>query len=266
MNGTKSRQLTMGICALAAAGLFAATQGCSSSNGTTGTGGTTGGGTGGKGTGGMTGGGVGGSTVDAGPPLCTGVPWVGTTAGLITDFSDAVLPDGGADYRIGTHGGTYVYAGTSAVVTAGKLTVTGTIAAGAYAGVGIYFDDCIDASSYTGFSFVLTGSLGTCDMASLGASFPQDQPLPATAGGGKGVCTLGGSCFGPGGTFSIASTMVPFTAMAGGSPVTTVTAEAQKRLDGINFGFHGPAGSDAGADASAGGCTVNFTIDDVKFY
>src|SRR4051812_24748925 len=99
MNGTKSRQLRTGICALAAVGLFAATQGCSSSsNGNTGTGGTTGGGTGGKGTGGGTGSGTGGSAVDSGPPLCTGVAFAG--APLITDFSDAMIPDGGTMYRI----------------------------------------------------------------------------------------------------------------------------------------------------------------------
>lgn len=260
MDGTKSHQLKMGICALAAAGLFVATQGCSSSNGNTGTGGTTGGGTGGKGTGGTTGGGVGGSNVDAGPPLCTGVAWTG--APLITDFSDAAIPEGGTALRIGMHGGVYVYGGTTATVTNGALHVTGTITAGTYAGAGIYFDDCVNATSSTGYSFVLSGSFGTCDMLKLGALFPQIQSPPPASG--HGVCTAA-NCYGPGSTYTVATTAITFASMAGGGAVATVTPEAQNRITGVDFGFHGPAGSDAGADASAGGCTVDFTIDDVKF-
>ena len=50
--------------------------------------------------------------------------------------------------------------------------------------------------------------------------------------------------------------MVTFSSMAGGAPNGTVTADEQSRLTGIGFGFHGPTG----------GCTVNFTVDDVKSY
>ena len=50
--------------------------------------------------------------------------------------------------------------------------------------------------------------------------------------------------------------------MSGGGAVATVTADAKNRLTGIVFGFHGPLAAEGGA----GGCTVNFTIDDVSFY
>jgi hypothetical protein len=258
MNGTKSHQLKMGICALAAAGLFAATQGCSSSSDTGGTGGSNGGttgGTGGRGTGGGTGAGVGGSGVDA-AVLCTGTAWAG--APLITDFSD-VPADGGANLRVGTQGGLYPYGGTTYEVVGNALHVTGTYPASTatvqqYVGFGIYFDNCIDATAYSGFSFKLTGSFGACDMLAMGASFPQDQPAPTLANpGGHGTCT-GMACF---------------AAMANGSPVTTVTADAKSRITGINIGWHSPlagAAGDGGGDAGAGaGCTVDFTIDDIAF-
>jgi hypothetical protein len=269
MNGTKSRQIKMGICALAAAGLFAASQGCSSSSNAGGSGGSNGGttgGTGGKSTGGTTGGGVGGSTVDAGPPLCTGVAWAG--APLITDFSDVAAPEGGTGLRVAMHGGVYTYpvpGGPTAEVMNGKLHVSGPVGAGVYAGAGIYFDDCINATSSTGFSFVLTGSFGTCDSLKLAALFPQIQAPPMTGQTGHGVCTAGSTCYAPGSAYTVATTAVTFASMMGGGAVATVTPEAQSRITGIDFGFHGPAGGDGGADASAGGCTVDFTIDDVKF-
>jgi len=261
MNGTKSRQLRTGICALAAVGLFAATQGCSSSNGTTGTGGSSGGGTGGKATGGGSGTGTGGSAVDAGPPLCTGMTWMG--APKITDGTDVATPDGGTGLRVGTQGGVYTYGGTVVTVENGALHVTGTYSATAgYVGMGLYFDNCIDATAYSGFSYKLMGSLGNCDMAAVGAGFPQDQPPPPMSG--FGVCT-GAACYGPTSGITLASMATTFASMAGGMPVATVTAAAKSRITGINFGWHSPAGSDAGGDASAGGCTVDFTLDDIAF-
>jgi hypothetical protein len=50
--------------------------------------------------------------------------------------------------------------------------------------------------------------------------------------------------------------MVTFASMAGGGAVATVTADEQTRLTSVGWGVHGPTG----------GCTVDFTIDDVKFY
>jgi hypothetical protein len=272
MVGMNSRQMKMGLCGLATVGLLVATQGCSSSS-NSGTGGAAGGGSAGaKGTGGTTGGGTGGSTVvDAGPPLCTGMAWTG--APLITNFSD-VPADGGTNLRVGTQGGIYTYGGTVTTVENGALHVTGTYPASTattaqYVGFGLYFDNCIDATAYSGFSFKLTGSLGTCDMLAIGAAFPQDQPLPPASGHGACVPTATAGCFGPGGPFTVASTGVTFASMANGSPVATVTADAKSRVTGINIGWHSPlagAAGDGGGDAGAGGgCTVDFTIDDIAF-
>ena len=259
----KSRQSKIALCGLATLGMLAATQGCSSS-GTSGAGGSTGSGgsttgTGGHANGGSTG--TGGSTADAGPPLCTGSALPG--APLISDFSDVTPPDGSTTLILPGKGGVSPYGGTSATITNGALAVTGTISAGTYAGVSIYFDSCVDATAYTGVKFKLTGSFGTCDMLKLGANFPQVETNPPAA---HGACVpasaTSNNCYGPGATYTVATTMVAFADMNGGGAVTTVTADAKNRLTGIGFGFHGPAAAEGGA----GGCTVNFTVDDVSFY
>jgi hypothetical protein len=259
------RQLKIALCGLASLGLFAATQGCSSSGGS-GSGGSTGSG-GGTGTGGnnaASGGntGAGGTTVDAGPALCTGVALPG--APLVSDFSNVTPPEAGTTLIIPGKGGVSAYGGTSATIASGAVAVTGSITAGTYAGVSIYFDSCIDATAYTGIKFKLTGSFGTCDMLKLGANFPQIETMPPAA---HGACVppaapAPNNCYGPGGPYTVATTMVAFADMNGGGAVATVTADAKNRITGIGFGFHGPAAVEGGA----GGCTVNFTIDDVAFY
>jgi hypothetical protein len=264
MNGIESRQLKIALCGLAALGMFAATQGCSSSGGG-GTGGAGGAGTGSGGRGGGAGttAGAGGTTVDAGPPLCTGGALTG--APLISDFSDVTAADGSTTLIIPGKGGVSPYGGTVATIANGAVAVTGTITAGTYAGVSIYFDSCIDATSYTGVKFKLTGTFGTCDMLKLGANFPQVETMPPAA---HGACVppaapAPNNCYGPGFAYTAATTMVAFADMNGGGAVATVTPDAKNRLTGIGFGFHGPA---TGADGGTGGCTVNFTIDDVSFY
>ena len=268
MRAMKSQKLAMGICGLASLGLMAAVQGCSSSSTSGGSGGSGGGATGSQGghtTGGQGGitGGQGGTGVDAGPPLCTGVALAG--APLISDFSDVTPPEAGTTLTIPNKGGVSGYGGLTTTVVAGKLVVSGTVGANVYAGASIYFNDCIDASSYTGVMFTLTGDFGSCDMLKFGANFPQIEPLPPASGHGACVppaAPAGNNCYGPGSAYTTATTMVTFASMSGGGAVATVTADAQNRLTGLGFGLHGPVA----ADGSAGGCTVNFTVDDVKFY
>jgi hypothetical protein len=162
---------------------------------------------------------------------------------------------------LGTKGGIIGYGGITVAIEGGKARATGSPTAGTYSGVALYFSSCVDASSYTGVQFVLTGSFGTCDMLKLGVNFPQVEPPPPASG--FGVCpTTATNCYGPGAAYTTATTMVSFASMGGGGAVATVTPEAQVRLTGVGFGFHGPSAG----DGAAGGCTVDFTIDDVKFY
>jgi hypothetical protein len=258
MNGTKTR-LMFGMLGMAAVGLISTTQGCSSSSTTTGTGGHVGT-DGGTGTGGTT------TNTDASGDtaggLCVGTALAG--APVVTDFSDVVQSTSTpANLSIPNKGGVSGYGGVAVSVVNGALSATGTITAGTYAGVSVFFNDCIDASAYSGVSFTLTGDFGTCDMLKLGVNFPQIEPLPPASG--HGVCTFpaGGTnnCYGPGSPYTVATTSVTFASMNGGGAVATVTPDAQDRLTGIGFGFHGPTA----VDGSAGGCTVNFTIDNIAF-
>jgi len=169
--------------------------------------------------------------------------------------------DGGAagSSTIPNVGGIVGYGGVNVAIESGHAHATGTVTAGTYAGVALYFSSCIDASTYQGVKFTLTGSFGTCDMLKMGVNFPQVEPPPPASG--FGVCS-GTNCYGPGSAFTVSTTMVTFASMSGGGAVATVTADAQDRLTGVGWGFHGPAA----ADGAAGGCMVDFTIDDVSFY
>ena len=239
MSGLRMRAF-IGFAGLACAGLLSGA--CSSSNdNNSADGGGNHGGSGGSG------GGSGSSGV------CTGVA---PTSATITDFSDAVAdPNTAGSFRIGTPaiGGTYAYGGAMTALASGALHVTGTIAAGTYAGAGIYFDNCTNAASYTGVQFTLTGSLGTCDMFKFGANFPETDVMTA---GGHGICpATATTCYGPGSPYTATTTMVTFASMSGGGAVPTVTSDEQTRLTGVGWGFH-----------ATDSCTVDFTIDNVKFY
>ncbi len=260
----------VGIVGLVSAGLFSI--GCGSSGNTTGTAGSSGsaghagggstGSAGTTGTGGTTG--SGGTTgTGGGSALCTGGPLTG--APLVTDFSDVTATDGGTPgtATIPGKGGISGYGGVAVAIEGGHAHATGSVTAGTYAGVSLYFSNCVDATTYTGVQFTLTGSFGTCDMLKMGVNFPQDEPLPPASGHGTCPASPGTNCYGPGSVFTTATTMVTFANMSGGGAVATVTSDAQNRLTGIGWGFHGPA---AAGEAGAGGCTVDFTIDDVKFF
>ena len=139
-------------------GIALASVGCSSSSGGSGTGGTTG--NGGKGGNSATGG-SGGQGVDAAVLGCamSDVP----TSPLIA-YSEA-------DASVQIMGGIFRYGSTPAPLYAdagGSVNVTDTVqvdAANHYQGWGIYFNgdstghDCIDATSYTGIQFDISGSL-----------------------------------------------------------------------------------------------------------
>jgi hypothetical protein len=243
-------KLTFSLLGLAAMGLFTASQGCSSSNNN-------------GGTGGITGSGGSNLTTDAGDDganaLCTGGALTG--APVVTDFSDVTASSTAGQFTIPNKGGVSGYNGVTVSVANGVLTATGTIPAGTYAGLSIYFNSCFDASAYQGVKFTLSGDLGGCDMYKAGVNFPQDEPVPPASG--HGVCDpAGNNCYGPGASYTTATTMISFANMTGGGAVATVTADAQSRITGIGWGFHGPAAVDGGT----GGCTVNFTLDDVAFY
>jgi hypothetical protein len=261
MHRIRSQKLIMGVCGIAAVGMLAATQGCSSSSSSGGTGG----GGGSTGVGGHGGAGQGGtgqdaSAADSGPPLCTGIAPTNTS---ISDFT----PDGGTSGV--SSGGVYTYAATDltapAVVTStGSLVATiatgpVTTAGNNYAGFGISFNACTDASTYSGVKFNISGTLSTGCTIQFSATFSEDAAPSSTAPVGRDSCT--GSCYPPSKIFALPATAtdvtVNFADVTGGAPLMVID---KARLTGIQWQLNVPATTDAG-----GGCTGSVTIDNVVF-
>jgi hypothetical protein len=274
MDGMKSRQLKIALCGIAALGLFAATQGCSSSTSSSGTGGAGGGG---SGTGGKTGGSGGSTTSGAGGSTTSGAGGGGgqhgcttantmtaPTSGLIADF----MGDGSAGVEI--MGGVATYSGTAApTATTNGTTLHIAESAAAmsmpqYVGTVLYFSDCIDASAFTGVQFAISGTMTGCTMQ---FSINDSEHGDSTQVGGDPKAS------GPMGSYSpqlgvatpfTATMMVPFAgtgAPTGGSPAATAIDPA--KLTGVQWQFTIAA---AAGDGGAGSCTADITIDDVKFY
>lgn len=132
---------------------------------------------------------------------------------------------------------------------------TPTDAANAWLGFGLGFGSCLDASSYTGVSFTVSGDLSTCTLA-LSANFSEDSSI--TSNPAFGSCTSS-SCYSP--TSAVLATAltqttftVPFASInIGGSPQTMVDTKA---ITGVQWNLMAPLD---------GSCNANFTIDDVKF-
>jgi hypothetical protein len=272
-----------GIVGLAGAGFLlsgvTSTVGCSSSSsggasgstgaagsmghgGSTGTAGTTG--TGGTSTGGS--GGGGGSGVALGCQASDPAPG----DPLIADFSST---DGGSAALV--IGGVFVYpmtGGPMQMVTGGAWHVTATTTAGAaaqYWGAGIYFNgnsagtDCVDATAHTGIQFDISGTLtGTgCSIQYSTNDSAHANNASDTKGSGDSTSyapQLAIAAL----TATPTTMMVPFSgtgAPSGGSPSTPLD---KSKLTGVQWQLTTAAAvGDAG-----GGCVLDMTIDNVKFY
>lgn len=246
---------------------------CGGSGGNKGAGGSggsqgAGGGSGGSGGSGGMSGGSGGSG-GAAPMVCSGTP---PASALITDFSDAVVGTSGIGF--GTQpslgGGSFTYAATG--LTAPVLSLapapagsTGqalqvvanpgltTDAAKDFSGFGLGFDMCVDASAYTGIQFTITGSLGNCSLT-FATQFSEDNSV--TDDPSFGSCTLGGNCFPPSSNpIGAGTTVVHFSDVFGGSPLTAVDAHA---LTGVQWNLSGPTDG-------VGVCSANFAVTDITF-
>lgn len=242
--------------------------GGTSSTAGTGTGGSTTAGTGtggsataGTGTGG-TGGGAGGS--GTGPFACSGTK---PTAALITSFADTMpkagTPAGDFTFTAGLAGGTYRYPTTLTLDATGMaLNVKGAV--GIYSGIGLYFNDCIDAGTAgtTGVSFKIKAtSLGTNTAIEFRVQTNSTQPVDLT--NKKGACPGTGypDCIDNG------KTMIPVTAaesevtvlwadLMGGMKGTAPAPFDAKEISGLQWVLPWAEGADYMADV---------TVDEVKF-
>jgi hypothetical protein len=238
MNRTTTNKLMFSVLAVAAMGLFTATQGCSSSS-SGGTGGSTG--AGGAGTG------AGGSTGDA-AATCT-VP----TSPAIADFG----ADGGTGIAMGQNPFTYTGTVTAPTATVSGGTLNITVDTGmpdggnTYAGVGVPFPSCFNASSFTGVQFTASGTLNTgctIQFSLVDETHSSSPPL--------GACT--GTCYPGASVFTLPATattvMVPFSSIGAGGPATpTVSPEV---ATGVQWQFN----------VGATGCSGSVTIDNITFY
>ncbi len=262
MDRTKSANLKIGICALAAVGLLA-TQGCSSSS-NSGTGGATGSGGSSAAAGGHTGAGgttsgAGGSSPDAGP-ACAAVP----AGGKIADFT----ADGGAASGLGL-GNIYASVDTGLTVptfstSTGALVIT--YATGApttmypYVAVGAPFAACANASAFNGVKFNISGTLS----AGCTIQFSTIDKEHLTVSN-MGLCT-GASCYPSSKSFPLPSTAtdvtVLFTEQANGGMDPGAAALDPTKITGIQWQVNPVGAMDGGAGT---GCTGSITIDNVTF-
>jgi hypothetical protein len=147
--------------------------------------------------------------------------------------------------------------GPDGSITSVQVTATPGLASDPtqnFVGFGLSFGvpACLDASAFTGISFVLTGDLGTCAL-SFDAIPSEDN---AVANGTVGTCTAT-QCLSPGfGPILPGPTFVPFSAMTGGTPLATVDSSA---LNGISWLLVPPT------DGESAPCTASFTISSIAF-
>jgi len=188
--------------------------------------------------------------------------------GLVTDFSPAQWSSTtmlwcDAD---GLSGQTYSFAGTGATsvvtvdTTANNLKMAITVPANGYAGGGILFYSCVNASSFNALSFsaiVPTGNLTGCNWE-VQLQTQDERPTTATMPGG-GTCTASTCYQAPAVTGLQGPTSAghpftePFTSFTGGG---TLTAPLATQIVGVQWQVNGSASS---------GCTVELHTDDIKF-
>jgi hypothetical protein len=190
------------------------------------------------------------------------------------------------DFTNTLSGGTFVYPNGAATyaltsnVTASNWHVTGSV--GDYSGLGLFLQDCtkIDASGYSGMSFVISGSVAKGNSVTFQVATAADD-IPATwlnahkASAATadekpnfGRCTpassqYDGTCGSP--TFPVPVTATPtkvtvkWTDLVGGKPQASPTPS---EITGIRWVLPNPDGVGTG---SVTPYAVDITIDDVNF-
>jgi hypothetical protein len=273
----------VGIVGLVSAGLFSV--GCSSSASTTGTGGTTGHagtsggtagttGTGSAGTTGSGGGttGTGGSSSTVGCQTST-VP----TGATIADFASA---DGGIELMGGLSNFGGAVSKPTFSIAGGTLSIMDNVvpaAAPQYVGVVLYLNgnaggtECLDASSYTGIEFDISGSLTAGKACSIQYSTLDSEHSDSTQLNAAGTGPNDPKASGPAGSYSPqlaitvtstpVTTKVPFgdASLAPGSPSTAID---DTKITGVQWQLTVAGAADGGPSE----CDLALTIDNIKFY
>jgi hypothetical protein len=138
------------------------------------------------------------------------------------------------------------------------LVLSGSVAAGDYAGGGMSFDACVNTTTYTGVQFTLGGTTAGCDLYFQVQTFDEKPAGLGQVGG----CTTGCYAF-PGTklTSTSGAVSVPFANLTGGQ-LTTEPSIANE-IVGLQWQFQSPAPVGDGGQV---GCTgINLTITNVSF-
>jgi len=213
---------------------------------------------------------AGGSTNTSGypePTCVTVTPVPGNP--LLTDFSE--VAEGAmsssttwGDSAATLTGGFFFYQAEgndplTATCTDAAMVVTGTLLAGNYAGLGIWFGPaCNDASAYDGIKFTISGDAGETQIQ---LQVQSSQNYPVDTANSKGECTgdWSNGCAsnfviveGFGATPTVVT--IPWAELTGGEPIDPINP---RELLGMQWHFN------CGTEAD---CTPNVTIDDVTFY
>ena len=182
---------------------------------------------------------------------------------LITDFSNWSSGNWGDDTTL--TGGSFYYDSDStdgvdmlvATVTDGALGITGDVVS--YAGFGLWFGPCLDASQFDGIEFTISGDFGE---SGLEFQVQTSRNYPIDTANSKGACAGEWSNGCVSNTFSptIESSETPtklqiaWADLTGGDPIAPIDPT---ELLGLQWQFN------CASDAT---CTPNVVIDDVKFY
>lgn len=192
-------------------------------------------------------------------------------SGLISDFSppDAGVSDAGASVgAIEIGGNVYAYGGSATPqysFRAGTLEIVenaSSTSATQYAGVGITFADCVDASAFRGVRFSISGSVSGCAM-NFTATISEDTYNDGTTNSDpQGACTQGLlDCYSPlvdvtGLTSAPQTISFAWPAFMYGMPEQTIDPA---RITGVGWTFAIAAGP-------SGTCAADVAIGDVSFF
>jgi hypothetical protein len=260
MMGSKKQALFIAATGLVSAGLMPLGCGSSSNKNTAGSGG----GAGASASGGRTGTDTGGATGKDAGNACTGKTDVAPADGVIDQFT--AVGDAGATPS-GIPGGYTTYsdpAGASPTMTFENGTahmVENAAATGSprYVGFVIYFNDCINASTFTGLQFTVSGTMTGCTLQ-LSANYSENDNMASDPA--KGSCSMppAADCYSnqkavTGVSTTPSTVQVPWSGFTGGVPSGPTDST---QLTGVQWQLTIPAGT--------GTCAADISITDVKFY
>lgn len=230
--------------------------GTTASGGSAGTGKSASGGSAGSGT-------AGASSKDAGS-ACTGKTDLAPTDGIIDEFT--AIGDAGATPS-GIPGGYTSYSdppGAPLTITFvnGAVHLVENAAATAsprYVGFVLYFNDCVDASTFKGIEFTVGGTMTGCTLQ-LSANYSENDNKASDPA--KGSCSMppAPDCYSnqkgvTGITDTPTTVQVPWSAFSGGVPAGPTDST---QLTGVQWQLTIPAGT--------GTCAADLSITNVKFY